>query len=309
MTGFALSPAEEQAAFRLIETAFAEDLQGQEDLTTIALVPPQATGVVNIVARQPGVLAGCAVAQLVFQFFDSGVTFIPQLADGDSLSPGSCVAELHGPMRSLLTAERTALNFLTLLSGTATLTAKYVAAIQGTPAVILDTRKTLPGLRLLQKYAVRCGGGKNHRMGLHDAVLIKDNHLAWWQAGRTAAPSMKTTDRESHAIAEAVHHVRRSIPAGISIEVEVDTLQQLQDVLSATPDIVLLDNMSPDQLIAAVALRNQLAPQVQLEASGGVTLETVAGIARTGIERISVGALTHSAIALDIGFDWGNQID
>ena len=179
---------------------------------------------------------------------------------------------------------------MTHLSGIATLTRAFVDAATGTHAKILDTRKTLPGWRLLEKYAVRCGGGTNHRMGLYDGVLIKDNHIAAWT--------------ESSSIAEAVRTARAKSPPGVSIEVEVDTFPQLIDALQGTPDIVLLDNMDVEKLSEAVRLRNRLAPGVLLEASGGVNLETVGGIARTGVERISVGALTHSAPALDLGFDW-----
>ena len=182
------------------------------------------------------------------------------------------------------------LNFMTHLSGIATLTKTFVDCVKGTRARILDTRKTLPGWRLLQKYAVRCGGGLNHRMGLYDGVLIKDNHLAAWT--------------ESASIAEAVRSARSLSPAGISIEVEVDTLPQLRDALQGSPDIVLLDNMTVETLSEAVAIRDRVAPNVQLEASGGVNLGTVTAIAQTGVERISVGALTHSAPALDLGFDW-----
>ena len=179
---------------------------------------------------------------------------------------------------------------MTHLSGIATLTRIYVDAVAGTRARILDTRKTLPGWRLLEKYAVRCGGGTNHRMGLYDGVLIKDNHIAAWT--------------ESSSIAEAVRTARAKSPKGVSIEVEVDTITQLQDALQGSPDIVLLDNMDVETLNEAVSVRNRLASGVLLEASGGVNLETVAGIARTGVERISIGALTHSAPALDLGFDW-----
>uniref|UniRef100_UPI003C6F828F nicotinate-nucleotide diphosphorylase n=1 Tax=Symmachiella dynata TaxID=2527995 RepID=UPI003C6F828F len=177
-----------------------------------------------------------------------------------------------------------------------TLTSRYVAAATGTAAKILDTRKTLPGWRHLQKYAVRAGGGTNHRIGLYDGVLIKDNHLAGW-----------AVSQQAQTIAAAIQTARASVKPGISIEVEVDTLEQLQDALDGPPDIVLLDNMSCDTLRRAVELRNQQQPSVQLEASGGVTLETVAKIAATGVERISIGALTHSAIALDLAFDWSGQ--
>jgi nicotinate-nucleotide pyrophosphorylase (carboxylating) len=204
------------------------------------------------------------------------------------------VAVVSGPARSLLTGERLALNLLGRMSGIATLTRQYVDAIAGTSAGIFDTRKTTPGWRLLEKYAVACGGGRNHRIGLYDAVLIKDNHLAFG-----------TADGSGHYTpAQAVVRARAAAPAGTVIEVEVDTLVQFDEVLPAGPDIVLLDNMSLDQLCTAVARRNAGFPKIELEASGGVNLTTVAGIAATGVERISVGALTHSAVVLDIGLDW-----
>jgi nicotinate-nucleotide pyrophosphorylase (carboxylating) len=199
-----------------------------------------------------------------------------------------------GPLRSLLTGERTMLNFMTHLSGVATVTRQFVDAVQGTRAKILDTRKTFPGWRLLEKYAVRCGGGTNHRIGLYDGVLIKDNHIAAWS--------------ESSSIAAAVETARQSAPSGVSIEVEVDSIEQLKDAIHGHPDIVLLDNMDLDSLRASVAVRDRLAPKILLEASGGVTLATVTAIAQTGVERISVGALTHSAPALDLAFDWKSRI-
>jgi nicotinate-nucleotide pyrophosphorylase (carboxylating) len=205
------------------------------------------------------------------------------------------VATVTGPLDKLLIGERTMLNFLTHLSGIATLTRRFVDAVAGTKAQILDTRKTLPGYRVLEKYAVRCGGGTNHRMGLYDGVLIKDNHLAAWT--------------KSESIADAIRTARRKSP-GVSIEVEVDTLEQLREALKGQPEIVLLDNMTPARLREAVAIRDALngQPQVLLEASGGVALETVREIALTGVERISIGALTHSAPALDLAFDWSDVI-
>ncbi|MCL4133769.1 UNVERIFIED_CONTAM: hypothetical protein GTU68_014404, partial [Idotea baltica] len=275
-----------------IQTAFSEDLQDGVDLTTEALVPVDAVGKVNIVSRQTGVLAGNAVAEAVFSFLDPAVRFHQVVEDGAALSPGTVVAEIEGSMRSILTAERTALNFLTMLSGNASLTRKYVDAVSESSALILDTRKTIPGLRALQKYAVRCGGGTNHRIGLYDAILIKDNHLAWWKS------------ESQGTLADAVIDARGTVKAGVIVEIEVDSLEQLEETLPGNPDIVLLDNMSNQQLSTAVELRNRLAKNVQLEASGGVTLDRVASIAATGVDRISVGALTHSAIALDLGFDW-----
>ena len=228
---------------------------------------------------------------------DVQVRWDATVEDGDVVTAGQCLAELRGDVRDLLTAERLLLNFIGRLSGIASLTRTYVDAVQGTTARIYDTRKTTPGWRRLEKYAVRCGGGQNHRTGLFDAVLIKDNHLAL--AG--VLPG--------EAVRRARQFLKDTLPADLHaesmiVEIEVDTLEQLDDALPASPDIVLLDNMSLDQLCEAVAKRNTVNPSVQLEASGGVTLKTVRGIAETGVDRISVGALTHSAVSLDVGLDW-----
>ena len=269
------------------------------DLTCVALVDPEAWATIDVVIRRDGVLAGVPVAELVFPRLEC-VNWVTLLTDGSAVRPGDVVARVSGSLRSLLIGERTALNFLMHLSGVATQTRRYVDAITGTKAVILDTRKTLPGWRLLEKYAVRCGGGTNHRMGLSDGVLIKDNHLAAWAATGNAA----TDGSESHSISAAVRQARSRSPQGVAIEVEVDTLEQLRDALAGSPDIVLLDNMAPSQLQEAVKLRDELATSVLLEASGGITLANVREIAETGVDRISIGALTHSAPALDIAFDW-----
>lgn len=288
---------ERKAAQELVWMALEEDLGPGDDVTTRALIPAEQTGQVRIAARAPGVMAGLPVARMIFHEVDSNVVFTPNVDDGDLLVPGAIVAEVSGKVQSLLKGERTCLNFLTHLSGVATLTRRYVDAVSGTNAAIFDTRKTLPGWRRLQKYAVRAGGGWNHRMGLNDMVLIKDNHLAGWRAA--------AGDR---SIASAVRAARQWTFAnpeiGREIEVEVDTLDQLADALAGQPDIVLLDNMAIDELHRAVALRDERAPEVELEASGGITLSNVAEVARSGVERISVGALTHSAPALDLAFDW-----
>jgi nicotinate-nucleotide pyrophosphorylase (carboxylating) len=278
------------AAERLIELALAEDLGTAGDLTCQALIDASKRGTVAVVAREEGILAGGPVAAAVFARLDSQVVWEQRVPDGGALSAGTQLAVVSGPVRSILSGERTALNFLTHLSGVATLTRRFVDAVAGTRCLILDTRKTLPGYRALEKYAVRVGGGTNHRRGLFDGILIKDNHLADWTAqGRT--------------IAAAIEQARSRNP-GIAIEVEVDTLEQLRDALEGRPDVVLLDNMHPPMQRQAVAIRNSAAPQALLEASGGVTLETVHKIAEAGVDRISVGALTHSAPALDIAFDW-----
>ena len=282
-----------EAADTLIALALEEDLRDIGDLTSSALIPRDLQGVVQIVARRRGILSGGPIAERVFHKVDPTTTVRRFVEDGARLEPRMVVAEVRGPVPSLLTAERTALNFLTHLSGIATLTRRFVDAAAGTRASILDTRKTIPGWRSLAKYAVACGGGTNHRMGLYDGVLIKDNHLGAWTSGE---------DRAS--IAAAVRQARKVSPAGVSVEVEVDSLAQLEDALPGPPDIVLLDNMTLDEMLSAVRMRDASTPQVLLEASGGVTLETTPGIAATGVDRISIGALTHSAPALDLAFDW-----
>jgi nicotinate-nucleotide pyrophosphorylase (carboxylating) len=226
---------------------------------------------------------------MVCSSYDLALEFIPKVPDGSPVEPGTMLATIEGSLQSVLASERIALNFLQRLSGVATLTRKFVDAVAGTQAKILDTRKTTPGWRLLEKYAVRCGGGMNHRVGLYGGVLIKDNHLAG--LGGDLKRAVETA---------------RAYPgnAGLPVEVEVDTLAQLEIALGVKVDIVLLDNMNLDQLRAAVARRNAVAPTTQLEASGGVNLESVKAIAATGVDRISVGALTHSAQALDIGLDY-----
>jgi len=229
------------------------------------------------------------------QAFDGQVQVDIKTPDGSGIEPGQVVAVMTGSIRGILSAERVALNLLTHLSGVATLTSRYVQQVAGTRARVYDTRKTLPGLRGLQKYAVACGGGENHRMGLYDAVLLKDNHLA--QVGAEGL---------AEAVADAVKRSReanRGHPRIKFVMVEVDSLEQLEKVLPTGIDLVLLDNMGVDQLRLAVSMRDKAACRVELEASGGVTLETVRAIAQTGVDRISVGALTHSAPALDIGLD------
>jgi nicotinate-nucleotide pyrophosphorylase (carboxylating) len=290
----AFAESERQAALELIRLAIEEDLAGKGDLTTAAVIPESAVGSVSIVARKPGVISGLPIVRLVFSAVDAQVRVELRAKDGDRVERGTVVAVLTGATRSLLVGERTALNFLTHLSGVASLTRRFVDLAAGTKASVLDTRKTLPGWRALEKYAVRCGGGVNHRMGLYDGVLIKDNHLAAW-AGLESRPTLR----------DAVAQARRVSPKEVSIEVEVDSLAQLRDVLKAKPDIVLLDNMSPATMQEAISIRDLAAPGVLLEASGGVTLETMGVIAATGVDRVSIGALTHSAPALDLAFDWG----
>lgn len=256
----------------------AEDV-GAGDRTTDSIVPLEARSSALLVVREPGVVAGLAIAHQVFRALDPDVRWEPLAADGDRVVPGP-VGRLEARARAVLTGERLALNLLGRLSGIATLTSRYVDAVAGTRAVILDTRKTTPGLRAAEKWAVRCGGGTNHRMGLHDAVLIKDNHL------------LHTPD-----LATAVRLARAT---GLPVEVECDTLEQVAEALEVGAERILLDNMSVSDLRAAVDL---VGGRIPLEASGGVTLDTVAAIAATGVDHISVGALTHAARALDVALE------
>ena len=283
--------AEAEACRRLLDLALQEDLGDNGDLTSQAVIPSDLPGRAALVVRSVGVVAGLPAARQTFAIVDPQLSFQEIAPDGSAVSSGAVLAVISGSMRSILAGERTALNFLQRLSGVATTTALYVKAVANPHCKVLDTRKTTPGWRLLEKYAVRCGGGHNHRMGLGDGVLIKDNHLAAIGGG------MK-------AVTEAVLLARQKYGAAFPLEIEVDDLTQFDAALTARPDIVLLDNMNLEQLGEAVRRRNATAPDVQLEASGGVTLATIHGIAATGVDRVSVGALTHSAPALDIGLDY-----
>lgn len=288
-------------ALQLVRMAVMEDLGRGHDLTTVALVPRDAQGAADIVARAAGIAAGLPLAKLIVDEMQLRVEAFVHVADGDEISSGTRLISLGGSARDLLTAERTILNFLGRLCGVATYTRRFVDAISGTRASIFDTRKTTPGWRRLEKYAVRCGGGSNHRFGLFDAVLIKDNHLAF------TSSSSETMCAPDRSVLLARQFLREFMPddhADIVVQVEVDTLEQLSRVLSSRPDIILLDNMNHDQLRKAVAMRDSVDPRIELEASGGVTLATVRTIAETGVERISVGGLTHSAPSLDLGMDW-----
>ena len=256
--------------------------------TTLATVPANALAKAVMVAREPLVLAGVALAEAAFLELSYDIKITRAAEDGRALKAGDAILRLEGPAQPLLTAERVALNFVQRLCGIATLTAQFVQAIQGTRAKILDTRKTTPGLRLLEKYAVTCGGGQNHRFGLDDMVLIKDNHLV---ALQNASPN---------PIAAAVLRVRLKYPQ-LKVEVEADTLPQVAQAVDAGADIDLLDNMTSEQLTAAVRL---VAGRAQTEASGGVTLQTVRAVAETGVDFISVGAITHSARAVDVALDF-----
>lgn len=278
-----LSGLDPVAVAGTIRAALSEDLGAGPDVTSIATVPEHLRSELDFVARAPGVAAGIPVAVAVLEIVGGmDMTVARELRDGQSLAAGDVLLRAEGPTRELLTAERTALNFLCHLCGIATATSRWVAALRGTKARVRDTRKTTPGLRALEKYAVRCGGGDNHRMSLSDAALVKDNHVA--AAGGVRA---------------AFAAVRREYP-GLPVEVEVDSLEQLREVLDAGAGLVLLDNFTTDQLAAAVAITGGRA---KLEASGGLTLDRAAEVAATGVDYLAVGALTHSVAALDIGAD------
>jgi nicotinate-nucleotide pyrophosphorylase (carboxylating) len=293
---------------RIVRLAVFEDLDRGHDWTTVSLVPDEARAAASIVARKAGVIAGLRAVSGVLDEMDIGADIHSLVQDGEAVVAGETLATIQGAARDLLTSERTILNVLGRLSGIATLTRQYVEAIAGTKARIYDTRKTTPAWRRLEKYAVHCGGGHNHRTGLFDAILIKDNHLA---LGRHEQSSARYTPAEAVRKAKAflAQQVRGEIPRGapdaeMLVEIEVDSLDQLREVLPERPDIVLLDNMTPQMLREAVAIRDASGIAVELEASGGVNPQTVRAIAETGVERISAGALTHSAVSLDVALDW-----
>jgi len=271
----------------IVRRALEEDLGRAGDITSALTVPADARAKARLVARKSGTIAGSIAAECAFRSIDTMTTFKPELSDGATVQAGAVLANIEGKARALLTAERVALNFVGHLSGIATATRALVDAVKGTKARIVDTRKTTPGLRALEKYAVRCGGGFNHRFGLDDAVLIKDNHLV--AAG---------------GIARAIERVRAGLGHMAKIELEVDSLDQLEEALALGVDTILLDNMSPETLRKAVALNRGRAV---LEASGGVTLATVRAIAETGVDYISSGAITHSASNLDVALDFEPQ--
>ncbi len=268
----------------LVRAALLEDLGRAGDITSDAVILPGTQASAAFVARRPGIVAGLALAATSFRLTDPALCFLAEVVDGHAVQPGQVLARVAGDARAILAAERVALNFLGHLSGIATATAAIVEAIAHTRARVACTRKTTPGLRAVEKYAVRCGGGVNHRFGLDDAILIKDNHVAL--AGGIG-PALR------RARAAAGHLVR--------VEIEVDTLDQLAEVLAIGADAVLLDNMAPDELRRAVAM---VAGRAVTEASGGITLETAPAVAETGVDLLSAGWLTHSAAVLDIGLDF-----
>jgi nicotinate-nucleotide pyrophosphorylase (carboxylating) len=293
------SDAVEDDLRHIVRLAVREDLDRQNDWTTVALVDSEIKGGASIVARKAGVIAGLQAVPVVLDEMHAAIQLAQHASDGDFVAANTVVAELDGNARDMLTCERPLLNLLGRLSGIATLTREYVRRVAGTPARIYDTRKTVPGWRRLEKYAVRCGGGHNHRTGLFDAILIKDNHLALCSQKNSSPAEAVRTARQFVAAMDPEY-----LPPGMLIEIEVDRLEDLDDVFQAGPDVVLLDNMTPDQLRAAVERRNSIAPTIELEASGGVTLETVREIALSGVGRISSGALTHAAPWLDVALDW-----
>ena len=278
---------------------FAEDLGHECDWTSVGLVDAESMAELPVVARSAGVIAGLPAAGVVAAVADPRLVWSARLADGDRVAAGAVVATLAGPTRAILSAERVVLNLVGRMAGVATATRRVVDAVAGTGCRVYDTRKTVPGWRLLDKYATRMGGGWNHRTGLYDAMLVKDNHLAALGAARIDPAT---------AVVRAREFVARGFPpqraAAMVVEVEVDAISQLEAVLPMAPDIVLLDNMGPADLAAAVALRDAIAPRVVLEASGGIRPDTVAAIAATGVDRVSTGWPTHHAPWLDVALDW-----
>ena len=301
-----IPPPLDEAILTIVRSAIREDLGGLPgeaaaiDRTTKIAILPTAVGKAHIAARKSGVFCGGFLLPVILKMFGGSLGFRVDIPDGQLVNAGQQIAEIRGPLANMLSAERTVLNFLSHLSGIASLTHKFVMAVArcrpGSPPLICDTRKTTPGWRSLEKYAVRCGGAVSHRMGLFDGVMLKDNHIAALRSGTDAARSL----------AQITARIRRELPPEIKLWIEVDNLDQLKEAIpGGAADIILLDNMTPAMLTQAVALRNELGRggKPLLEASGGITLENVADIGRTGVDRISIGALTHSAPALDLALD------
>ena len=270
----------------IVERALEEDL-GQGDITTDSLIPADIRGMASMVAKTAGVVAGVEVALEVFRQTDPSVATRVLMADGSSVSPGDVVAELEGSIAGILKGERVALNFVQRLSGIASATSTYVEAVQGTRAHIIDTRKTVPGIRQLEKYAVRVGGGHNHRYNLADGILIKDNHIAALRA-------------QELGLVEIVNRARDNSPHTLRVEIEVESIEEAREALEARADVIMLDNMSPEEMRQVVSMTGG---RCLLEASGGINLDTVRAVAETGVDLISVGALTHSVRAMDISLD------
>ncbi|WP_144578517.1 carboxylating nicotinate-nucleotide diphosphorylase [Agrobacterium sp. DE0009] len=287
MTVSTLPPLPRLLLEPIVRNALLEDLGLAGDITSNAVIPADHRSVVVMAAREPGVIAGLDAAELAFQLVDPAIVMNRNVMDGATVEPGDIIATIEGPSRGLLTAERTALNFLGHLSGIASVTARIVAAIAGSKASVACTRKTTPGLRAMEKYAVRAGGGMNHRFALYDAVLIKDNHIA-----------------VSGSVRHAIRRAKKGVGHLVKIEVEVDTLAQLQEAMEEGVDAVLLDNMTPEQLREAVHV---VAGRAITEASGRINPQTAPAIAASGVDLISIGWLTHSAPVLDIGLDFKSQ--
>jgi nicotinate-nucleotide pyrophosphorylase (carboxylating) len=275
----------------VIDAALAEDT-ARGDITSAALLPPDLPGRASILVKEAGVLAGIRVAGRVFRRVDPSLKIEFLIEDGSPVRPGDIAATVAGNVASILKGERVALNFLQRLSGVASTTARYVAETRGLRAKVFDTRKTTPGLRMLEKYAVRAGGGENHRLHLGDAVLIKDNHIA-------------ALRKAGLGLAEIVKRARQNAPAGATIEIEVTSAAEAEEALRGAPDIIMLDNMAPDEMRGVVKL---VGGRARLEASGGITLKTIRSVAETGVEMISVGALTHSYQALDISLELNYEL-
>lgn len=303
------SKSTQRDCMQLIEMAILEDIDATNlasgmDCTTAAIVPGSAYATAAFVSRSDGIICGVEVIKLALQQWAPNVELKVNIDDGERVNAGQAIGVMSGLAHDILTMERTCLNFMCRLSGVSSLTRSFVDRISGTAACVLDTRKTTPGWRRLEKYAVSCGGGRNHRMGLYDAIMIKDNHLAFFQS---------QVKKEGEVIPVAIRNAKNwidehanELPNGKAtvLQLEVDTLEQLRVALTTDCDIVLLDNMNSEQLREAVEIRNQTSPEILLEASGGVNLDSIVEIAKTGVERISVGAVTHSPTNFDIGLDW-----
>lgn len=264
----------------IIKSALAEDIN-TGDITTNLLIPEDKNASAFMMAKETGVIAGMEIAEMVFKYLSADINWKPLVNDGDKVEKGTRIAEIKGSYRAILTGERLALNFLQRMSGIASETAKYVELVKGSGTEILDTRKTVPGLRILDKYAVKAGGGTNHRIGLYDMVMIKDNHI-----------------EVAGSITKAVDNIRKELPAGIKIEVETKNLAEVKEALAANADVIMLDNMDNETMSEAVKI---VAGKAKTEASGNMSLERIKGVSETGVDYISIGALTHSVKALDIG--------